>query len=268
MTYWQGKRAVITGGSSGLGLALAGALVQRGARVAIVARRQSDLDQAAARLSANGGDVLAIAADVTSDADVQRMRDTVTERLGGIDVFCHCAGRSMRGEVTTTSVADFQQLWDLNFLAAVRGVHVFTDELTTSRGHIIFISSLAGRLASRYLGAYPASKFPLTALAQQLRLQLESSGVHTLLVLPGPIARDSSDERYARQAADLPAAASRPGGTDLRPIHPAVLSDQILRACERRQPELVVPAKTKLLFALSQLWPALGDRIVRRRTEQ
>ena len=111
------------------------------------------------------------------------------------------------------------------------------------------------------------SKFSLAAYAQQLRLELEDSGVHVLLVCPGPIARPDSGERYTRQASDLPAQAQQPGGgVRLKRLDPVRVADRILKACERRQPELVIPSKARLLFALGQLWPSLGDSILRATT--
>jgi short-subunit dehydrogenase len=150
----------------------------------------------------------------------------------------------------------------------VRTAQAFTPDLLHSRGHVVLVGSLAGKCAPRFLGAYPASKFPLAAFAQQLRLELGPKGVHTLLVSPGPIARDVNGARYTDQAATLPTSAQRPGGgARLKAIDPIELAKKILTACESRRPELVVPAKTKLLFALAQLWPTLADRLLQRNTQ-
>ncbi|HEY4232439.1 MAG TPA: SDR family NAD(P)-dependent oxidoreductase [Lacipirellulaceae bacterium] len=260
MSYWQSKRALITGGSSGFGRALAAALVERGARVAIVARGQEALTQAAAALSARGGEVLAIAADVTNAAEFERAVTAIRERWGGVDFFCHAAGRSMRGDVLTTSPDEFRELWELNFLSAVRGTQLLAESLCENRGHLVLIGSLASKVAPRYMGGYPASKFPLAALSQQLRLEIGPRGTHVLLVCPGPIAGDHAAPRYASASPTLPAAAQRPGGgANVKAIDPNRLAAKILRACERRQPELIVPARARALFALSQLSPALGD---------
>jgi uncharacterized protein len=269
MSYWQQKRAVIIGGSSGMGRALAEVLLDRGARVAIAARGQDALDRAAAELRTNDDDLLTVAADVTSAADVERMAIAVKERWHGADFVAHCAGRSMRGDAITTDPEKFQELWELNFLSAVRVAQAFTSELLHTRGHFVLIGSLAGKCAPRFLGAYPASKFPLAAFAQQLRMELGPRGLHTLLVSPGPIARDENGPRYADQSAGLPESARRPGGgARLKLIDPVVLAKKILAACEARQPELVMPGKTKLLFAVAQLWPALADRILQKKTSE
>ena len=270
MSYWRGKRAVVTGGSAGLGRALAKVLAQHGARVAIVARRQELLDAATAELKASGGNVLAIAADVTKQDDVNRLATSVQNAWDGLDLLCHCAGRSMRGTVVGTPVEEFREMLETNFLSAVRCAQTFAGELTKSRGHLVLVGSLASKVASGYLGAYPASKFPLAALAQQLRIEMGEKGLHTMLVCPGPIAREAggrSGSRYADQAPDVPAAAHQPGGgAKVRAIDPHWLAERVLRACESRDAELIVPRKARLLFAISQLSPRLGDWLLRKMT--
>jgi uncharacterized protein len=270
MSYWQGKRAVVTGGSAGLGRALAGALVKHGARVAIVARGRDALESVAAELREMGGDVLTVAADVTNPDGVQHTTDAVQRTWGGIDLLAHCAGRSMRGNALTTTVAEYRDLWETNFLSAVQCVQAFNEPLTKSHGHIVLIGSLASKVAPRYLGAYPTSKFPLAALAQQLRMELAEQGVSVLLVCPGPVAREDENKdlgRYVNRPVDIPAAAHQPGGgAKVRAVDPEWLAGKILQATEQRRAELVVPGKARLLFAISQLLPHFGDWLLRKMT--
>jgi short-subunit dehydrogenase len=257
-----------------LGRALARVLVERGARVAIVARGQTALDTAAAELRAAGGDVLAITADVTNQGDVDRLATTIIREWGGVDLVCPCAGRSMRGDALTASIDDFRELWETNFLSAVRCVQAFAEPLAKSRGHIVLVGSLASKVAPRYLGAYPSSKFPLAALAQQLRLELEAAGVHVLLVCPGPISREGEalaepGGRYANQATNVPAAAQAPaGGAKVRAVDPRQLAERMLYACEQRKAELIVPGRARLLFVISQISPRLGDWLLRKMTAE
>ena len=182
-------------------------------------------------------------------------------------MLCHCAGQSMRGEILDTPTDQIRQLMEVNFLATVALTQALADELKTSKGHLVLVGSLASKVAPRYMGAYPASKFPLAALAQQLRLAWGRKGLHVLLVCPGPIASSTAHERYDEQAAGLPTAARRAGGgAQLTAIDPHQLAQRILRACERRQAELIVPGKARLLFALAQLFPRLGDWLLRKKT--
>ncbi len=262
MAYWQSKAALVTGGSSGLGLAIARALVAAGAKVTIAAREAERLAAAAESIGASG-----IAADVTQPADVRRMIEQVVAENGRLDLLVNCAGKSSRGAIGETTAAQFRELWEINFLSAVACTQVALPHLLSARGHVVHIGSLAAKVASPYLAAYPASKFPLVAYAQQLRLELGPQGLHVLLVCPGPIRRDDAGQRYGDEAAGLPPSAQLPGGgVKLAGIDPDWLARRILTACERRTSELVVPARARLLFAVSQLWPGLGDWLLRRFT--
>jgi NAD(P)-dependent dehydrogenase (short-subunit alcohol dehydrogenase family) len=265
--YWHGKVALVTGGSAVLGRALAERLAQRGARIVVAARGREPLEAAGRALRDLGTEVLAVEVDVTQAADVERLFADARERFGQLDLVANCAGRSARGTVVDTPPSEFQALWELNFLGTLHCCQAAAPRLEETRGHLVNIGSLASKTAARYLGGYPASKFAVAALSQQLRLELAPLGIHVLLVCPGPIARDVKVPRYAEQAAGLPASASKPGGgAKVRAIDPAQLADKILAACEARRAELIVPAVAKWLFALSQLSPTLGDWILRRKT--
>ncbi len=265
--YWTGKVALVTGASSGLGWHIAAALAAAGASVVLAARDATRLDAAVSALSRTAGRVLPIAADVTIQEHVEQLFTRTIDEFGRLDALVNCVGVSSRGRAIDTSPEDFARLIEVNLLTAVRCTRAGVPHLLRSRGHLINIGSLSGKTASRFLGAYPVSKFALTAYTQQLRLEIGPEGLHVLLVLPGPIAREDAGVRYAEQSAKLPDNARQPGGgVKLKGIDPHKLAGQILRACERRQAELVVPGRARLLFAVQQLWPRLGDWILRRMT--
>ena len=269
MEYWSNKTALVTGGSRGLGLAIARALVAAGAHVVITARDQEQLATAARGLCSSDRTCGWLPADVTQSDQVEALIAQVLQLHGRLDVLVNCAGKSDRGEVASVPSERFRELIELNFLSAVQVTSAALPQLLAARGHVVFIGSLASKIASRYLGAYPASKFPLAAYAQQLRLELGPQGLHSLLVCPGPIARSDAGSRYDAEAAALPAAARRPGGgVKLKGMDPHWLARRILRACERRHAELVVPRRARLLFALAQLSPTVGDWLVRRMTKE
>lgn len=277
MAYWQGKPALVTGGSAGLGLHLARSLVTSGCKVAIVGRSQARLDDAADGLRGLGGQVMTIAADVAQAGQTAWAVEQAVGEFGGLHFAAACAGRSMRGTVVDTPRQTFEELLDVNFLAPLELAQAAGPYLEVENagleagnggsqgGHLVLIGSLASKTAAANLGAYPASKHALAALAQQLRLEREQ--LHTLLVCPGPIAREDGGQRYDSQSANLPESARKPGGgAKVKAIDPADLSRRILSACERRRSELVMPGKARLLFSLSQLSPTFGDWLLKRKT--
>lgn len=263
--YWREKVVLITGGSAGLGLALAQAFAAAGAKLVLVARDPARLEVAATNLRSSKAEVLPIVADITRDADVERMIAETVARFGRLDCLVNNAGRSSRGTLLGTSLDEYRAQWELNFLALVRCTLAAAPHLVATRGHVINIGSLAAKSASRFIGAYATSKFPVAAFSQQLRLEWAESGVKVLLVCPGPIQREDTTPRY--QSDDVPETARRPGGgVKLKGIPPAQLASRILQAARGGRPDLVVPGKARLLFAIGQLWPALGDWIVRKMT--
>ena len=267
MGYWQDKVVVVTGGSSGLGRIIADAFGKVGAKLALVALESGDVHCVADEMSDSGIETLPICADITKQDDVDRTFDTIVGHYGKIDVLVNSAGRSMRGHVLETKPELFQALFDLNVLGTIRCTQAAAPHLLQSRGHIVNIGSLAAKIASRWVGAYPVSKFAVAAFSQQLRLELGPQGVHTLLVCPGPIQRDSERLYRLEGSEGIPEIAHNPGaGVKVGKIDPQRLAAKILNVCERRKPELVVPAKAKLLFAVAQLWPTLGDWLVRKYT--
>jgi uncharacterized protein len=251
---------LITGASSGLGWHLAATWAKHGARIVLVARDPVKLQQAAEQLALDSTRLLVVPCDVTVSEQVQRLFAQVREQWGRLDVLVNCAGVSMRGTIAETPLSEFNRLWQINVLAVVDCIQQALPLLRESRGSIVNIGSLGSKAASKYYGAYPATKFAVAALCQQLRLELKSEGVHVLLVCPGPIQRADAGTRYAAQAANLPAAAQAPGGgVQLRGLEPGYLSERIIRAVAKRQIELVIPWKARILFTIAQLFPTWGD---------
>ena len=282
MSYWQNKVAIVTGGSSGLGLAIAKRLFAGGTTVVLAARDAGRLKVATDQVRGQNTELttgpvkgsgierraaVGISCDITDDNQVASLIGSTLDRFGRLDVLVNCAGKSGRSKVLDTTPQQFQEMWELNFLALVRCTRAAAPHLLKSRGHLVNIGSLASKSASKFLGAYPATKFAVAAYTQQLRLELEPEGLHVLLVCPGPIKRDDAGQRYADQANGLPDAAGQPGGgVKLSKIEPERLAKKILSACERRKKELVMPCKSKMLFAMSQLSPSFGDWVVNRMT--
>ena len=265
--YWAQKVVLVTGASSGLGRAIATAFAAAGASLVLAARDARRLESAALELRPLTKDVLDIPTDVTDPQQVERLFYRAIDALGRLDVLVNCVGVSNRGRALDTTPEEFSRLLETNLLSVVRCTRAAAPHLLQSKGHLVNIGSLSGKTASRYLGAYPASKFALAAYTQQLRLELEPEGLHVLLVSPGPIARDDAGTRYQDQAGELPASARQPGGgAKIKGIDPQKLAQAILRACQRRRPELVMPRRARLLFALQHLWPRLGDWLLRKVT--
>lgn len=263
---WNGKTALITGGSSGLGRVIAERFARAGIRLALVGLEENETIAAAEEIARTGTEVLPLFGDVTRQADVERFVAATLERFGQIDLLVNAAGRTDRGWITQTRPEDILRLFELNTLAAVRCVQAALPSLLKSRGHVINIGSLAAKSASRWVGGYPITKFGLAAFSQQLRLEHKADGLHVLLVCPGPVKRENP-RLYPLKQEGIPDSALLPGaGVKVGKIDPKYIADKILQYCEKRRPELVIPRKARLLFAIAALWPSLGDWLVLKNT--
>jgi NAD(P)-dependent dehydrogenase (short-subunit alcohol dehydrogenase family) len=267
MNFWRDKTVLVTGGSSGLGRVIAETFAAAKARLVIAGLEPEAVAATASDLVAAGCEALGIAVDITRQEQVDALFGQILDRFGGLDVLVNNAGRSMRGKLVDTTPEQFRELMELNLVALVRCTRAAIPLLLPRRGHVVNIGSLAAKAASRWVGAYPASKHAVAAFSQQLRLELGPEGLHVLLVCPGPIARQGNRLYPLEGLEDLPERARQPGaGVRVRPIVPQALGRAILRACETRKAELVVPGYARVLFALAQLWPRLGDWLVLRMT--
>ncbi|MDO5581967.1 MAG: SDR family NAD(P)-dependent oxidoreductase [Planctomycetia bacterium] len=264
---WKNKVVLITGGSSGFGRMIAEGFARRGARIVLAALEKDLLEQATEEMRGAGSEVLPVLANITKQEDVDRIFASVMDHYGQLDVLVNAAGRTHRGRIEQIPPEDFQALFDLNVLGTIRCTQAAIPHLLKTKGHVVNIGSLASKSASRWTGAYPVSKFAVAAFSQQLRLELGPEGIHVLLVCPGPIKRDNPRLYKLPEGESLPQEALQPGaGVKVGKIDPVQLTEKIIRACEKRKPELVVPWKARILFAIAQLFPSLGDWIVRKKT--
>jgi NAD(P)-dependent dehydrogenase (short-subunit alcohol dehydrogenase family) len=263
-SYWTGKVALVAGGSSGLGRAIAVELARQGARVAIAARGQGPIDATVEELRRAGAEVLGIAADVTQQADVDRLVDETVTRFGRLDLLVNAVGRSARGAALSTTPEEFAALLELNLLATVRVTRAAGPHLLRSRGHLVNIGSLASKFVGQFMGGYSASKFALAGYTQQLRLELAGDGLKVLLVCPGPIARDEA-RHYETSDPALPQSARQPGaGIRVRGMAADDVARRVLRAAERDRAELILPARARIVFVAAAISPRLGAWLVRK----
>ncbi len=264
MSEWSNRIVLITGASSGLGLELSREFARRGARLILAARNLDKLNAAASQLSIPAENLLTVSCDVTQDADVQNLFDQVREKFGRLDTLVNCAGMSSRGRIVEIDVADLQQMWELNVLSIIRCSKAAFPLLCESKGSIINIGSLAGKIASKFLGGYCTTKYAVSGLSKQMRLEMAEQGVHVLLVCPGPLARKDQGARYSEQSSNLPAEAALPGGgVKIKGIDPVWLTDRIIRGCENREAEIVVPWYPRVLLALDPISNRIGDWLLR-----
>ena len=185
----QDKVIVVTGASAGIGAVLAAQLGQKGACPVLVARRETELQAAAAEA---GPKALAITADVTNRADVERVLATAIARFGHLDVWVNNAGRGISRPVSQLTDEDFDEMMRVNVKSALYGMQVVLPHFQQrGRGHIINVSSMLGRTPfAAFRSAYSAAKHALNALTANLRMELHPAypEIFVSTVSPGVVA--------------------------------------------------------------------------------
>jgi NADP-dependent 3-hydroxy acid dehydrogenase YdfG len=252
----RGRVALVTGASSGIGAATARALAGAGLRVALCARRKDRLEHLAALLAARGGEATVHAVDVTDALAVAAMVDEVVARWGRLDVLVNNAGRGMAAAVEQTTPEDLRALMELNLVAVLGATRAALPIMRRQRsGHIVNVSSIAGRRAAPYRAAYSATKFALGALSESLRVELTGSGIAVSVVYP-IITTDT--EFHEVEVQKVP----------WRRMGPAQPAERVARAivrCVRRpRPEVYPYWPARVLAAMSVIAPGLVDRGMRR----
>ena len=186
----QGKVALVTGASSGIGEATAIALAAEGAAVAIAARRVDRLDILKAKLEAEGARVVAVELDVTDEAACRAAVERTVQELGGLDIVVNNAGVMLLGPIEGADTQDWRRMVDTNVLGLMYVTHAALPHLLERGGDVVQVSSVAGRVARAGSGVYNASKFAVGAFSESLRQEVTTRGVRVTLVEPGAVATE------------------------------------------------------------------------------
>ena len=181
----QNKVAIITGASSGIGLALAKEFAQRGARLVLAARSANKLKEVEEELSRQGTQVISVATDVSIEADCKNMVDMAVEKFGRIDILVNNAGLSMRALFKDVELSVLKQLMDVNFWGTVYCTKYALPYLLESKGSVTGISSIAGFIGLPARTGYSASKFAMHGFLETLRVENLKNGLHVLIAAPG-----------------------------------------------------------------------------------
>lgn len=182
-----GRRVVVTGASMGIGRAIALRFAKDGAKVVLSARDPERLETVAREVREAGGEARAIAGDMTKSDDREALIRGAREAWGGIDALVNNAGRGYYGAMRDVNVDELPAIFMLNVFAPLHLTQLALPDLEHSRGTVVMMSSIAGVAAAPKMGAYAASKFALEAISLSLRAEVAASGVHVVVIRPGPV---------------------------------------------------------------------------------
>ena len=255
----RGQTVLITGGSRGLGLALAEEFAQFGARIAICARDEQELARARQQLEDLGAVVCAMPCDVSKPEEVDNLIGSVSRNMGNIDVLVNNAGVISVGPILSQELKDFQEAMDVMFWGTVHPtLAVLPQMLARGKGRIVNIASIGGKVSVPHLVPYGCAKFAVTGFSEGLHAELKRFGVHVLTVVPGLMRTGShlNAQFKGRHQAEFGWFALS-GTNPLASISAERAARKIVNATCANRAELVVGWQAKLLAGLHGIAPGL-----------
>lgn len=258
MATVKDKVVLITGASSGIGLAAAKIFAREGAKVMLSARRENELARACEEMRKNGADVAYQVTDVSREAEVSQLIENTIKAFGRIDVLVNNAGYGHFFTLENTTSEQLHKLMEVNLYGSFYPSRLVVPMMRKQGyGHIIMVSSVAGKRVFRGVGgAYNVSKFAMQGLAEAFRMELIDSPIHVTSICPVTTTTEFFDlsEKQTGKKASL----HGPQQTAEQ------VAEVIVGVVKRPRAEVIMIGALRLLFALQALAPGLADRLVAR----
>ncbi len=252
----QGRRALVTGASSGIGAAVARQLVKHGAKVLITARRQDRLEELAIDLIAAGGQVYVLPGDITSPEHRRELLAYAHHQMGGLDILINNAGVGAVGPFFEAEPGRLRQIMEVNFFAAVELIREARELLRAGTSPIIVnIGSVLGHRAVPSKSEYCASKFALHGFSDALRAELAKEHIDVALVSPST----TSSEFFDRLLEDRGTAVKGPYD-----MSPDEVARAVIKCIRSGRHEAILSLSGRMLVWLDRMFPSVADRIVQR----
>ncbi len=249
---------IITGGSSGIGKALAFAFGRRGSKIFITGRNETELKRATTDLQAAGITVAALVADASIEDHNRHMAEQALQTYGRIDVLIANAGISMRALFEEVDLAVIRQVMEINFFGVVYATKYCLPELTKNHGSLVGMSSIAGYRGLPARSGYSASKFALNGFLETLRTEYLHANLHVLTACPGFTASNIRTRALVKDG-------SAQGDSSLdegKVMTAEEVAEHIYRAVVKRKREIILTTNGRLAVFLNKWWPWLADRLV------
>lgn len=260
----RGKTVVITGGSRGLGLAMAQECARNGARVAICARDHRELQIAAEHIRRLGADVLAVTCDITDRDDVLKMVNEVRAQFGEIHVLINNAGVIQVGPIESQTIVDFQEAMDVMFWGIVYPTLAVLPEMIRRRhGYIGNITSIGGKIAMPHLIPYDSAKFAAVGFSEGLHAEVAKYGIKVTTICPGLMRTGSYLNAYFKgqnqqEFTWFALGATTPGVA----MNARRAARRIVNAIRRGRSEIILTPQAKLAAMFHGLFPGLTSDIL------
>ena len=257
MTDLKNKVVIVTGASSGIGLACAKAFAAQGCKVVIAAPFIDELKMVEEELTASGADVLSVQTDVSKESDCRNLVEKTVSRFGGIDVLVNNAGISMRAMFRDLNLDVLRRLMDVNFWGTVYCSKYSLPYLLERKGSIVGVSSIAGFKGLPARTGYSSSKFAIGGFLSTLRIEHLHDGLHVMLIAPGFTA---SNIRKVALTADGSEQSETPRNEG-KMMSAERVADYLVRGVRKRKNEMVLTLQGKATVWIDKFFPRFVDRM-------
>jgi NAD(P)-dependent dehydrogenase (short-subunit alcohol dehydrogenase family) len=249
---------VITGASSGFGLATALEAGKRGARVVLASRDEADIRKAADQIVAEGGHATPVVADVGDQPSVEALAEQAIAAYGRIDTWVNNAGVSIYGRIEEVPLDDAQRLFETNYWGVVHGSLAALPHLKQQGGALINVGSEVSETGVPLQGHYAASKHAVKGFTDSLRIELEKEGAPVVVTLVEPSRIDTPFPEHAMNY--LGVEPKHPPGV----YAPEIVADAIIACAQSPHRTLRVGGGAKMMAVMEKVAPTLGDKLKRR----
>jgi short-subunit dehydrogenase len=254
------KVIIITGASSGIGKATAEVFAQNGSKIVLNARNENQLNEVTETIKKqfNNPDIIAVAGDVSIEADCKKLIETAVSTFGKIDVLINNAGISMRALFTDVDLSVIKKVMDINFYGTVYCTKYALPYLIASKGSLVGISSIAGHKGLPARTGYSSSKFAMQGFLESIRIENLKKDLHVLVACPG---FTNSNIRFTALTAD----GSKQGDSPVdekNVMSSEEVAQHLYHAIKKRKRDLVLTTQGKLTVLLNKFFPAWMDKMV------
>ena len=253
----DGKVVIITGASSGIGLASSKLYASRGYRVVMAARSVDRLTEEAASFGCDMDNILCVKADVSVEEDCRNLVEKCVEKFGRIDILINNAGISMRAMFRDLDLSVLKRLMDVNFWGTVYCTKYALPYLLETKGSVVGVISIAGYSALPARSGYAASKYAIRGFLDTLRIEHLYDGLHVLVMAPGFTA---SNIRNTALAADGSQQGESPRD-ESKMMSAERVAEIMARAIDRRKSRVILTPIGKLTVLMHRMFPGLTDRL-------
>jgi short-subunit dehydrogenase len=255
----EGKVAVITGASMGIGEAIAKLFLQEGAKVVLCSRDLGRTKAAELRIG-GGANTLSAACDVSKRDQVDALVKAAVAKFGRIDIFVNNAGFGLNDAVANMDMGEFRRMFDTNLFGAVECMQAVIPIMRKQGlGDIVNISSVSGHIATPYMSGYAATKHAMNAIGKAARMELlRRDNINVLTVCPGYIATDFVKNMVKGKYSE------RVGSSVKYAVTPDVVADATLHGMLKRKREVVVPKFYKMVISMYQALPGVVEKRIRK----